>query len=519
VAEAPTPAEQPVEVMDTKDRPITTLTVRQDRALETFGGSKQYPLATLGDAEFADLLARMGLHYDRMKEVQRSLMKPGVHYGIPGKKPEEVKAAIAGDGTKVGLFKAGMEVLLKMHRYVADVKQTTHYGDPENVGSPAIRVDSICYIHADSLEGPTIAVGVGSANSWETKYRYRRLERTCPACHKPALIYQKEAKGGEFRGKPAFWCAPFKEGCGGNFAGDDKEITEQEVGRTANGEAYDLENTLVKMSAKRAKVDGTITATGSSDLFTQDLEDLSPAARARVSAEIDAGAKETTDAMYGAEDPDAWRAAPTVAATQPARAAASPEGAREAKPATEKQRGALSALLATKLGARTEDEQTDALQERVGVGWGELTAAQASEQITALNKLPDAGQGSAATAAAAPSRAAALTQKPTAIRTGGEPDHGHQAGDPAPKGPLADTGANRDYLAKRIREMALEVETAFTGRRVIVVEDGIAYIAGGNEMALLKLKQPTPLDQFDVPSLEILGRYLKSELNRKGVAA
>lgn len=74
--------------------------------------------------------------------------------------------------------------------------------------------------HRDS--GMIIAEGIGSANSRETKHRYRK-------------------EGGQ---------------------------------RVENVEIWDLQNTLVKMAKKRALVDASLNATGASRLFTQDLEDL-----------------------------------------------------------------------------------------------------------------------------------------------------------------------------------------------------------------------------------------------------
>lgn len=76
--------------------------------------------------------------------------------------------------------------------------------------------------------GQVVGEGVGSANSREKKHRWR-------------------------------W-----EGEGENRA------------RVENEEVFDLDNTLCKMAKKRAYVDATLTATGASRLFTQDLEDMMP---------------------------------------------------------------------------------------------------------------------------------------------------------------------------------------------------------------------------------------------------
>lgn len=74
--------------------------------------------------------------------------------------------------------------------------------------------------------GVLVAYGIGAANSKEPKYRYR-----------------KEKSG-------------------------DEEI------RVENPDPGGQQNTLVKMAAKRALVDGVLKATGASRMFTQDVEDF-----------------------------------------------------------------------------------------------------------------------------------------------------------------------------------------------------------------------------------------------------
>lgn len=499
------------------------LTIVQGHALEQFGGEQEYTLAKLSEEQFKGLLEKMKIHYNRMKDVQRSLMRPGVHYGIPGKKADEVVKAIESDGTKVGLYKPGMQVLLKLLGLVPDLKLERTYGDPENVKSPAIRIDSFAYIHRGSLDGPIVAVGVGTANSWETKYRYRNLQRKCPSCGAAALMLSKfEAKGGALKGLRPWWCnnKPAAGGCGAEFAPDDKRIVDQEVGRTANPDAHDLENTLVKMSGKRSTMDGTITAAGASDLFTQDLEDLGPEARARIAAEIDAGADATVNAMYGegaSGDPDDWRdevsgagpagqgapaakpaAAPHATVSGPSAATAPAAGAENGKPATDPQKAALRTLLSMKHRLKGDEDCSRALRERYGVpgGMAGATVAEASRAIQALNKLPDAPKGEPE-----PTRAQSIATSPAAP--------------PAGEGPLVDNAENRVTVANQVRHHGQRVEEAFSGRAVFRLDEDVRYLVGGNELALLKLTKPTPLEYLDVGQLLKLKTYLKAEADRR----
>jgi hypothetical protein len=251
-----------------------------------------YPLAELDETQFSALLEKMTVHYKRMRKICRELMVAGVHYGVPGLKDEELKKAVA-EG-RVGLFKAGAELLLKLHKYVANPEAPQIVrGDVANAETPAISVIVRCTVHVGSTAGPVVGVGMGAANSWEVKHRFRNAGRKCPNCGQPTIILSKwEARGGPFKGTKPFVCMQKAGGCGMEFAENDSRLVDLVAGRVPNPDAYDLENTLVKMAEKRAKVDATIAATGSSDLFTQDLEDMAEAeTKAKAAADLKAETK------------------------------------------------------------------------------------------------------------------------------------------------------------------------------------------------------------------------------------
>lgn len=115
--------------------------------------------------------------------------------------------------------------------------------------------------------GAIASTGVGSCNSYEGRYRWRETKRTCPKCRKPTIIKGQAQYGG------GFVCWKKADGCGAKFNDDDKTITSQEVGKVENDDMPTLKNTLLKMAKKRAKVDAVLSATRSSGLFTQDVED------------------------------------------------------------------------------------------------------------------------------------------------------------------------------------------------------------------------------------------------------
>lgn len=211
-------------------------------------------LATMSDSEFEARLAGLQKAQDRMAIIQRKIMKEDTDYGvIPGT-------------AKPTLLKPGAEKLCKFWHLVPIFSQQTIIGD--GVTTPSIRILSTCSLHLESEDGPIVAQGIGSANSWEKKYRYREAQRTCPSCGAAAIIKGKAEFGG------GYLCWGKRGGCGAKYGDNDAAITGQQLGQVENPDPYDAENTLEKMSAKRAQVDATLRATATSGLFTQDTEDM-----------------------------------------------------------------------------------------------------------------------------------------------------------------------------------------------------------------------------------------------------
>lgn len=109
--------------------------------------------------------------------------------------------------------------------------------------------------------------GVGTCSTLESKYRYRKVERTCPTCGKQAIIPGKAEFGG------GWLCWKKKGGCGAKFVSADPKIVSQPSGRAENPDIADTWNTVRKMAFKRALVHASINATNTSELWTQDLEE------------------------------------------------------------------------------------------------------------------------------------------------------------------------------------------------------------------------------------------------------
>ena len=117
-------------------------------------------------------------------------------------------------------------------------------------------------------DGSIVSEGMGCCNSFEGKYRWRDSKRVCPRCGQEAIIKGKEEYGG------GGVCFEKKGGCKAKFKDGDQAIEGQTIGRVENDDVATMKNTIMKMAKKRAKIDAVISATRSSGIFTQDVEDM-----------------------------------------------------------------------------------------------------------------------------------------------------------------------------------------------------------------------------------------------------
>lgn len=164
-----------------------------------------------------------------IQEVMQSVMKDGTHFGL-----------IPGAGKKPTLFKAGAEKLASTFRLAADPEvEELSYGDEYRVR-----------IKARILEmgsGRFVGAGVGECSSNESKYMWRAA--VCDEEFDQTPELQRRLKWN--RGNTGAW--------------SQKQVRMN---------VADVANTVLKMAKKRALVDGILTVTGASDIFTQDIEEL-----------------------------------------------------------------------------------------------------------------------------------------------------------------------------------------------------------------------------------------------------
>lgn len=200
-----------------------------------------------------------------LKRYVEEFMIEGEDYGvIPGTDKGDKKA-------RKGLFKPGAEKLLDLFRcrpeyeiIARDVDRTA------GLYSYEIRCKAV------SRETDTVLnEGVGSASSYESKYRYRNADRTCPSCGGAFIKKSKFPPRNAPKSDPPGWyCYAKLGGCGVEFAAEDPAIVGQVAGKVQNPDLADVANTVLKMAKKRAQVDCAIALARVSDMFTQDIEDM-----------------------------------------------------------------------------------------------------------------------------------------------------------------------------------------------------------------------------------------------------
>lgn len=175
----------------------------------------------------------------RVRAVQQlmdAVMKKDTHYGvIPGTK-------------KPTLYKAGSEQILAMFRLAVDPVIEDLSTDDE------CRIRVLCRL--TDIHGRFMGAGIGEASSSEQKYKWRRIVSKAEWDY-----FQKN-----FPDRTRIKFFSFYQN------GRRQEGQEEQI----RAEVADIRNTILKMAKKRAQIDATLTVTGSSDCFDQDLDDLPP---------------------------------------------------------------------------------------------------------------------------------------------------------------------------------------------------------------------------------------------------
>lgn len=212
--------------------------------LVTFGESAELEVQT--PQEMALALAHMKQKLALVQTFFKEVMVPDQDYGI-----------IQGTD-KPTLLKSGAEKLCELYGFAPKVAHVEEQSDTDT-GFYRARV-TVALVHRRT--GTVVAEGVGEANTKEGRYRWRWT----PEWKLPKGIDISNLQGEKRK---------------------DKRGREYMMYKIENDDPWTLWNTVLKMAKKRALVDAALSATRSSGLFTQDLEDLQKWVHAAEDAPVD----------------------------------------------------------------------------------------------------------------------------------------------------------------------------------------------------------------------------------------
>lgn len=203
------------------------------------------------------ILARKAM----LHQVMETVMKEGVHYG-----------KIPGCGDKPSLLKPGAEAISSTFQLCP--RYTVQRTDLDG-GHREYEVTCELYNPA----GGFIGSGVGSATTMEGKYRYRVGGGEATDIQVPKS-YWDTRKSNPKGAAQILRDIANQNGVEGQSFGTQKVdsvwmiTTKGDDAKIEHDNPADYYNTVLKMGKKRAFVDAVLTATGASDIFTQDIEDM-----------------------------------------------------------------------------------------------------------------------------------------------------------------------------------------------------------------------------------------------------
>ena len=181
-------------------------------------------------------------HVNKVQNLLRSVMKESEHYGkIPGIK-------------KTSLLKPGAEKLCLLFMLVPRfIIKTTNMDNGHREHEVTC---SMYHSKTEAFRGE----GVGSCSTMESRYRWRKDSENTG---KPVPKSYWDNRDIKLIGGKGFSTKKDEDGLWMIFKDGD---------RIENPDIADQYNTVLKMAKKRAYLDATITATRTSDIFTQDME-------------------------------------------------------------------------------------------------------------------------------------------------------------------------------------------------------------------------------------------------------
>lgn len=229
-------------------------------ALERSGPDQQ--LTVLGGDMTPDVFKARVEQEQQMRgilidHVQRN-MKEGHHYSQTLGTQKLDKPMLLQEGTR------NICSLFRLHFGEPQIAETYLEGDHYRART---------HIQLFNAQGIQIASGDAICSTRETKYAYRQAQRICPDCDQPTVRKDNKTDGG------GWYCWKkdgVSNGCGAKFKANDERIVDQKIGRVDNPDKADVENTVLKMSVKRAKSAAVCDVPLVSEIFAPEGDDDPP---------------------------------------------------------------------------------------------------------------------------------------------------------------------------------------------------------------------------------------------------
>lgn len=185
---------------------------------------------------------------NQIQHLMNMSLKEGEHYGI-----------VPGCGSKPTLLQPGAEKIALMFNWAP-----SYTIDRIDLGDGHREYDVECML-SNRDNGIVMGVGVGECSTMESKYRYRNvadyeiLDMEIPQdARERKAEYRKQGFG--MKKVDGVWCWV-------HYTDSEKQ---------ENPDIADTWNTVLKMAKKRAFVDAVKSTAAASDIFTQDIEDMTP---------------------------------------------------------------------------------------------------------------------------------------------------------------------------------------------------------------------------------------------------
>jgi hypothetical protein len=189
-----------------------------------------------------------------LNQVMQSVMKKDEHYGI-----------IPGCGKKPSLLKPGAEAISSTFQLCPKYEI-----NKVELGNGHREYEIVCNLHTP--DGGFVGSGVGSCSTMEGKYRYRTGEGEVTGIPVPKAFW--DSRNPQILKQTANDAGIEGDKFGTKKDDSGKWMISTHGERVEHDNPADYYNTVLKMGKKRAFVDAVLTATGASDIFTQDIEDM-----------------------------------------------------------------------------------------------------------------------------------------------------------------------------------------------------------------------------------------------------